>query len=628
MSTLDEAVTLLAEKGKELKPLPRRARAGASRPRRQAGRRRARGARQGEAGRAEGGGAAKPARKAGRKRRRRRRARPAAATKPRRKPAAKKAAAPRRREAGLTCRAALRRGDAPPALEGGAAALHPGRAGQGRQDRDRPAFRPRPGPAPTLRELLKDAEGGGRDRPRRPPRLRRARPPARDGGGRGHRHRPRRRRRSPGRSAGRRTRAAAADLHAPGARRASRRWRRASGCWRGSSRPARGKYEGTTIKRLAGARAASSACSSVHGGGRIVPTDRRARREWLVPPGEAGGAEAGEIVLAEPLPGRGLGLRPARIVERLGRMGEPRSVSLICIHAHGIPTTSPPRRLRRGRARPAPSMSAEREDLRDVPLVTIDGEDARDFDDAVCAEPDGHRLAPARRHRRRRALRPSRLARSTARPGRAATASTSPTASCRCCRRRCRTAGAACAPARTAAASSSRCASTPAARKTAHRFGRGLMRSAARLTYEQVQAAQDAGEDPTGTLRAALRRLPRPARGARAARHARPRPAGAAGACSTRPARCWRSSRGRGSTPPADRGVHGRRQCLRGGGAGAAARSPACTGCTTRPRTRSWRRCGNSSTAFGIALPPATSCIRATSPVCWSRSPAPAERGW
>ena len=76
-------------------------------------------------------------------------------------------------------------------------------------------------------------------------------------------------------------------------------------------------------------------------GGRIIPTDRRAKAEWIVPPGEDGGAANGEIVLAEPLPHHRLGLKPARVIERLGTMGDARSVSLIAIHTHDIPQEFP-----------------------------------------------------------------------------------------------------------------------------------------------------------------------------------------------------------------------------------------------------------------------------------------------
>ena len=77
-------------------------------------------------------------------------------------------------------------------------------------------------------------------------------------------------------------------------------------------------------------------------------------------------------VLAEPLPGRDLGLRPARIVEVLGQMGEAKSVSLICIHAHGIPDIFPTEAVREAEHATGVSPTG-RADLREVPLVTIDG---------------------------------------------------------------------------------------------------------------------------------------------------------------------------------------------------------------------------------------------------------------
>ena len=109
-----------------------------------------------------------------------------------------------------------------------------------------------------------------------------------------------------------------------------------------------------------------------------------------MPPGEDGGAADGEIVLAEPLPHHRLGLKPARIIERLGAMGDARSVSLIAIHTHDIPQVFPAAALEEAERAGAVPLG-RRTDLRDVPLVTIDGEDARDFDDAVFAEPDGDR---------------------------------------------------------------------------------------------------------------------------------------------------------------------------------------------------------------------------------------------
>jgi ribonuclease R len=153
-----------------------------------------------------------------------------------------------------------------------------------------------------------------------------------------------------------------------------------------------GRYEGRTIQVLpdsAGRVLGIYRADPGHGqAGRIVPTDRRQKAEWIVPPGEENGAENGEIVAASPLPATGFGLKPVRVTERLGRMGDARSVSLIVIATHDIPTEFPPPAL--AAAKRARSVAlGRRTDLRDIPLVTIDGEDARDFDDAVFAEPDG-----------------------------------------------------------------------------------------------------------------------------------------------------------------------------------------------------------------------------------------------
>ncbi|MBB4267293.1 ribonuclease R [Roseospira visakhapatnamensis] len=121
---------------------------------------------------------------------------------------------------------------------------------------------------------------------------------------------------------------------------------------------------------------------------RLRPTSKRDRNEYLIRPGSEGGAVVGDLVEAEGVPGRTHGLRQARVLERLGDMTNPRAVSLICIHTHGIPTDWPPEAEDRARAAGPVALEGGREDIRSVPLVTIDGEDARDFDDAVWAEPD------------------------------------------------------------------------------------------------------------------------------------------------------------------------------------------------------------------------------------------------
>jgi ribonuclease R len=266
-----------------------------------------------------------------------------------------------------------------------------------------------------------------------------------------------------------------------------------------------GRYEGRTLKRLGEAPAR---VLGVYREGRIVPTDRRAKAEWRVPPGEDAGAEPGEIVRAEPLPSTGLGLKPARIVERLGRMGDARSVSLIVIHTHDIPTEFPDGAL--AEARRAKGVTKRgRVDLREVPLVTIDGEDARDFDDAVYAEPDGDgfRLIVAIADVAHYVRPDTVLDREAFRRGN----------SCYFPDR--------VVPMLPEELSNGWCSLRPEedrgclfvemhvdahGKKRSHRFGRGIMRSAARLTYEQVQSAHDAGTEthlPLAPLYAAFRAL-------------------------------------------------------------------------------------------------------------------------
>jgi ribonuclease R len=123
------------------------------------------------------------------------------------------------------------------------------------------------------------------------------------------------------------------------------------------------------------------------GEGRIRPTNRRERSEFTVQARDTAGAQSGELVRAEILPGKHLGLRRARIVERLEGMDDPQAFSLIATHQNEIPYVFPPEALAEAeRAGPAPL--GNRTDLRQLPLVTIDGSDARDFDDAVWAEAD------------------------------------------------------------------------------------------------------------------------------------------------------------------------------------------------------------------------------------------------
>ena len=123
-------------------------------------------------------------------------------------------------------------------------------------------------------------------------------------------------------------------------------------------------------------------------GGRILPIDKGADREWLVASDATHGARDGELVEAEQAGPKGrLGLPRARVVERLGDPSAPKAVSLIAIHQHGIPDDFPDDVIAEADAM-EPAGLKGREDLRDLPLITIDPSDARDHDDACFAEAD------------------------------------------------------------------------------------------------------------------------------------------------------------------------------------------------------------------------------------------------
>ncbi len=149
-----------------------------------------------------------------------------------------------------------------------------------------------------------------------------------------------------------------------------------------------GAYEAHTIRRFGAVpREVLGVYALIAGRGRVVPTDRRAKSEFIVDAADSAGARPGELVRAQSLARRALGLRQAKVIERIGSLDDTGAISLIAIHGHDIPSEFPPAALARAAAaRPAPL--GKRADLRELPLVTIDDEDARDFDDAVWAEPD------------------------------------------------------------------------------------------------------------------------------------------------------------------------------------------------------------------------------------------------
>ena len=261
-------------------------------------------------------------------------------------------------------------------------------------------------------------------------------------------------------------------------------------------------------------------------GARVVAVEKGAD-EMRVEPGDFAGAKDGDLVSVESVGSPRLGLRRVRVVEALGDPNAARAVSLIAIHQHGIPVVFPDAALAEAEAaQPVPL--GDREDLRPLPLLTIDPADARDHDDAVCALPDddpanpggwvlwvaiadvAHYVRPGGpldREARRRGN-------SVYFPDRVVPMLPESLSGDLCSLHEGE--DRACLAVRIVIAADGR--------KRSHRFARGLMRSAASLAYERAQAIEDSdakGDPVTDAVRhlfGAYRSLAR-ARDARAPLH-------------------------------------------------------------------------------------------------------------
>jgi len=122
-------------------------------------------------------------------------------------------------------------------------------------------------------------------------------------------------------------------------------------------------------------------------GGVVEPTSRKEKNDYIIEKADGRNAADGDLVRINARPARGYGPRRANVVEVIGRADDPRAASIIAMHTHGVPDEFPEavvQEANKAKAAPAP-----REDLTRTPLITIDPEDARDHDDAVFAEPDG-----------------------------------------------------------------------------------------------------------------------------------------------------------------------------------------------------------------------------------------------
>jgi ribonuclease R len=149
------------------------------------------------------------------------------------------------------------------------------------------------------------------------------------------------------------------------------------------------RYEAEPIKRLPKEKRRQLGIfrTRAKGGGIIDPIDRKDLKEWPIAPGDEGDAADGDLVRFDLARDHRFGVPQARVVESLGNPTDQRKISLIAVHAHGIPDEFPHAVLSEVETLEAPKL-AGRTDLRSLDLLTIDPIDARDHDDAVHAAPD------------------------------------------------------------------------------------------------------------------------------------------------------------------------------------------------------------------------------------------------
>ena len=156
----------------------------------------------------------------------------------------------------------------------------------------------------------------------------------------------------------------------------------------------RGRTEGKVVEVLErGVREIAGQFIRERGIGLVIPDNPKISHRMLIAKGEAGNARHGQMVVAEILDyPSSMEQMTGRILKVIGEPGQKGIATDIAIHSHAIPTRWPAKVdeyiQKFGKSVPAAAKSG-RTDLRNVQLVTIDGADARDFDDAVFCEPSG-----------------------------------------------------------------------------------------------------------------------------------------------------------------------------------------------------------------------------------------------
>ncbi|NCO02629.1 MAG: ribonuclease R [Alphaproteobacteria bacterium] len=149
-------------------------------------------------------------------------------------------------------------------------------------------------------------------------------------------------------------------------------------------------YEGTLIRRLDKQRATvMGQIVAVKQGFILAPFDKKAKYDFDVGQSDLGDAKSGDLVIAEIISARGLKRQKAKVTQVLGHRDDVNAISLIALHEAGLHEGFLDKVLdetKNLKVPPLKGKSYTREDLRNIPLVTIDGADARDFDDAVFAQ--------------------------------------------------------------------------------------------------------------------------------------------------------------------------------------------------------------------------------------------------
>ena len=156
----------------------------------------------------------------------------------------------------------------------------------------------------------------------------------------------------------------------------------------------RGRPEGRVVEVLErGQKRVVGRLHRQHGVLFVTPADKRVSHEIVVPPHEAHGAKQGQVVTAEIVAQPSRHAQPvARIVEVLGEYGDPGMEIEIALRKHALPYGFSREAERLCKRLPNAVTAGDREermDLTNLPLVTIDGESAKDFDDAVYCKPTG-----------------------------------------------------------------------------------------------------------------------------------------------------------------------------------------------------------------------------------------------